>query len=471
MTVINWAEEVEKRKDDIIKETQGLLRIKSVFDESSISENAPFGEGILKALNFLLRKGEEGQFITKNVDGYAGYMEFGQGEESIGILCHLDVVPEGNDWSYDPYGAIIEDGKIFARGAIDDKGPTMAAFFAMKIVKELGLPISKRVRMILGCDEESSWKCVEHYFQHEEMPTMGFAPDADFPIIYAEKGIADFRYTFKNNEKNDTNALELVSFQSGLRRNMVPDQAVATIKLNVEKEMIEESFEKYLEVKELKGSYSYRDNLVTLEVKGVSAHGMEPNNGRNAGLFLVDYLTQLELDPNAVTYMKWLHQYVVGDSRGNKLGIAYSDEITGPLTVNVGVLRYSREEGVGHVDLNVRYPVTQIFEEIHETLQSLTRDPNIDLQVLDHSKPHHVEKDHPLIKTLQAVYEKQTGDKAELLSIGGGTYARSLSAGVAFGPLFPGREDIAHQKDEYIYIEDLLRATAIYAEAIYELAK
>ena len=136
--------------------------------------------------------GENDGFRSKNVGNLAGYLEFGEGEESVGILCHVDVVPEGDGWYSDPYAAEIRDGKIFARGAIDDKGPTMAAYYAMKIVKELGLPLNRRVRMIIGTDEESDWRCVDHYFKHEEMPTVGFAPDADFPIIFAEKGISDF---------------------------------------------------------------------------------------------------------------------------------------------------------------------------------------------------------------------------------------------------------------------------------------
>ena len=198
---------------------------------------------------------------------------------------------------------------------------------------------------------------------------------------------------------------------------------------------------------------------------------MEPNNGRNAGLFLVKFLYEMDLDQNAKSFLSWIYTSFGQDTRGMELGIDFSDEITGPLTVNVGVLRYSSIEGVGYVDINVRYPVTQEFDQIIEGINNNTCSKNIELEVLDHSKPHHVDKNHILIKTLQTVYERQTGEKAELLSIGGGTYARSLEAGVAFGPLFPGRDDIAHQKDEHIYIEDLLRATAIYAEAIYELAK
>ena len=192
MNKINWQLEIENRKQDLLADTQSLLKIKSVLDEENQTDTAPFGVGVKEALEYMLNLGEKDGFTVKNVDHVAGHIEMGEGEELLGILCHVDVVPEGDGWSSDPYGAEIRDGKIFARGAIDDKGPTMAAYYAMKVIKELGLSLNKRVRMIIGTDEESNWRCVNHYFEVEEMPTVGFAPDADFPIINAEKGICGF---------------------------------------------------------------------------------------------------------------------------------------------------------------------------------------------------------------------------------------------------------------------------------------
>ena len=125
----------------------------------------------------------------------------------------------------------------------------------------------------------------------------------------------------------------------------------------------------------------------------------------------------------------------------------------------------------GRFGLNLRYPVTNDLDVTIRKLTEVVSPKGFSVQHLSDSKPHHVDENSELIQILKKVYEEQTGEKAELLAIGGGTYARSLKSGVAFGPLFPGREDIAHQKDEYIYIDDLLKATAIYAQAIYELAK
>ncbi|WP_026582561.1 dipeptidase PepV [Bacillus sp. J33] len=472
MNVLDWKKEVDQRKDTLIQDTQKLLRIKSILDEENAAEEAPLGEGVKEALDFMLDLGEKDGFTAKNVGNLAGHLEFGEGEEIVGVLCHVDVVPEGDGWTSDPFDAEIRDGKIFARGAIDDKGPTMAAYYAMKIVKEMELPLSKRVRMIIGTDEESDWRCVEHYFKHEEMPSMGFAPDADFPIIYAEKGISDFDLvqtgTCKETEKEVL--AEVISFQSGRRYNMVPDFARASLVVHFEQTEVVQRYIDFLKKTELEGKYYIDNGELILELKGVSAHGMEPDNGKNAGILMASFLASLQIDNQACQYFEFVTRYLCDDSRGRKLGIAYADEITGDLTVNVGKLSYTKENG-GRLCFNVRYPVTTDMEETKVKLQSLIDKEHFRLENFTDSKPHHVEEDDFLIQTLKKVYEQQTGEKAELLSIGGGTYARSLKSGVAFGPLFPGREDIAHQKDEYMIIEDLLKATAIYAQAIYELAK
>ena len=471
MTKINWMDEVEKRKNDLLKDTQNLLHIKSLLDEENTFPDAPLGKGVKEALDFMLILGEKDGFTPKNVGNLAGHLEFGQGEELLGILCHVDVVPEGDGWTSDPFAAEIRDGKIYARGAIDDKGPTMAAYYAMKIVKELGLPINKRIRMIIGTDEESDWRCVEHYFKEEEMPTLGFAPDADFPIINAEKGIADLDMTQKMSDaETGTANVEVLSFTSGQRYNMVPDFATARLNIKANQMEVVQRYTDFMKKSEIENSSYVENGELILQVKGVSAHGMEPKNGKNAGLFLAEFLSKLDLDDLAAHYFKFVSNYFYNDSRGMSLGVAYSDDISGDLTINPGKLSYSPKSG-GSIGMTCRYPVTNNMDATKEKLDALLLNEGFVISKYKDTKPHHVDENEFLIQTLKKVYEEQTGEKAELIAIGGGTYARSLKAGVAFGPLFPGRPDIAHQKDEYIDIDDLLKATAIYAQAIYELAK
>ncbi|MBI0576673.1 dipeptidase PepV [Neobacillus cucumis] len=471
MTKIDWIIEVEKRKEALLKDAQGLLHIKSLLDEENATQDAPLGKGVKEALDYMLALGEKDGFIPKNVGNLAGHLEFGEGRDLLGILCHVDVVPEGDGWTSNPYAAEVRDGRIYARGAIDDKGPTMAAYYAMKIVKELGLPLKKRVRMIIGTDEESNWRCVEHYFKHEEMPSLGFAPDADFPIINAEKGISDFDMVQIGTDQGNIDAnVEVQTFLSGKRYNMVPDYAKAVIQIKENQAEITEMFTNFMNQYKLDYQYSEESQKLTLEVKGVSAHGMEPRNGKNAGLFLSEFLSKLNLDRKAAQYFQFVSRYFFDDSRGVHLGVAFSDNISGELTINPGKFSYTKES-VGKIGMTCRYPVTNKMEETKEKLDALLKNEGFTIENFSDSKPHHVDEKDFLIQTLKKVYEEQTGEKAELLAIGGGTYARSLKSGVAFGPLFPGRPDVAHQKDEYIDLKDLFKATAIYAQAIYELAK
>ncbi len=467
---VNWQKEVEMRKNDLIADTQKLLRIKSTLDESTSTPDIPFGHGIKEALDFMLQLGEKDGFMTKNIDNYGAHLEMGSGDELLGILGHLDVVPEGEGWTSDPYSAEIRDGKIFARGAIDDKGPTMAAYYAMKIVKELGIDLNKRVRLILGTDEESDWRCMDHYFEKEEMPTVGFVPDADFPIIYAEKGIADFTLDMES-QKAETDSLVVKSFEAGQRFNMVPESAKAIISLGSnEADEWKEKFDVYLKDHDLNGSYTVSNDEMTFAVEGISVHGMEPDSGLNAGLKLADFLITMPLQGDDRVFFNFIHHYLSTESRGRKLGVAYSDDITGDLTINYGIIAYKNGQ-FGKIAFNLRYPVTYDFENGWKKIVQIAAEHQFTANMKTHLGPHHVDSDSELVQTLQKIYQEHTGEEPELLAIGGGTYARALKNAVAFGPLFPGREDVAHQKDEYIMIDDLVKATAMYAQAIYELTR
>ncbi|EPR26343.1 dipeptidase PepV [Geobacillus zalihae] len=467
---IDWMNEAKKRKDDLVRDVQALVRIPSVRDDQQAQPGAPFGPKVAEALEHMLRRGREEGFRVKNVDGFAGHIEMGHGEKLVGVLGHIDVVPPGDGWTMDPFAAEVRDGRLYGRGAIDDKGPTVAAFYAMKIIRDLGLPLGKRVRLIIGGDEESDWRCVEHYFRHEEMPDVGFAPDADFPIIHAEKGIIDADLSYRPLESAEAEGLALASFQAGRRYNMVPDAAEAVVEGAGRTEELLGLYEQFCRERGVKGSIRQSEGAVVFQLEGVSAHGAEPERGKNAGVYLAQFLASLPLDGRSRPFIQFVASAFFGDARGRRLGLAYRDEQSGDLTVNVGVLSYDRQHG-GTIGLNIRYPVTADGEAIRRTLAGAAAEHGFALSRFSDTKPHYIDPNHELVRTLQRVYEEQTGEPARLLAIGGGTYARALNAGVAFGALFPGRPDVAHQKDEYIEIDDLVKATAIYAQAIYELAK
>lgn len=223
---IDWKKEVEARKDDLLNDLIDLLKVKSEREDDKVTADAPFGPGPRDALLHMLAYGERDGFAVKNVDNYAGHIEFGEGDETLGIFGHMDVVPAGDGWATDPYDPVIKDNKIYARGSSDDKGPSMAAYYGMKIIKELGLPLSKKIRFVVGSDEESGWGDMDYYFEHEEKPDFGFSPDAEFPIINGEKGNVTLGLHFQGNNEG---AYQLQQFTAGLRENMVPGTAVAKL--------------------------------------------------------------------------------------------------------------------------------------------------------------------------------------------------------------------------------------------------
>ena len=289
-------------KDKLIKSTQELIAIPSIKGEPK--EGMPFGEEINKALEHALKIGEELGFLVGNVDGYAGFIEFGQGNETLGILAHLDVVPAGDGWTYPPFGGEIHDNKIYGRGAIDDKGPAMAALFAMKAVMEAGVPVNKKVRLILGTDEESGWEDMDYYFKNQPMPDFGITPDANYPVIHAEKGIVHIElYKEFNSESADKSPI--VSIKGGSRANMVPDSCICYLK----------------------------DKEKPLNVEGVSAHASMPEKGQNAIAKMLDLLNSRGLEDNDIdNFVKDLNRLIGLDTTGEGLGINLSDDVSGNLT-------------------------------------------------------------------------------------------------------------------------------------------
>ncbi|MEK4386917.1 dipeptidase PepV [Solibacillus sp. FSL W7-1464] len=462
---MDWLQLAQERKEELIQELQQLIQIESVKDESNFSEIMPFGAGPKAALEFMLQKGIEQGMITKNIDHMAGHIEMGQGEELVGVLCHVDVVPAGDaaSWTYPPFEGQVADGKLFGRGAIDDKGPTMAAWLAMKLIHDAKIPLKKRVRMIIGTDEESGFQCVTRYFEKEEMPTIGFAPDADFPLINAEKGIAHL--TFSSKEKRLSNE-QLLSFYAGSRTNMVPDEATATLKYA--EKSTSENFLKYLKENDVEGTFTKNDNGIIIVVKGKSAHAMEPEKGRNAAVYLAKFLQNVLGTKQSKSFVDFIVRVFDNDHFGTALDFQFEDAMSGPTTLNPGIVNF--DERGASIEVSMRYSVTYPFEEKITKVQTLLQHEAFSLDVVSNSIPHYVSEEDGLVQTLLQVYRKYSNDYSKPLSTGGGTYARVMEKGVAFGMLFPGEQDVAHQADEFVDIENLIKATAIYAEAIVNLA-
>lgn len=444
---MNFFEYVKNNERQMIKDMQELLQIDSTLVETPESKEAPFGEGIRKSLDYILELGKSFGFKVENVSNVAGHIEYGEGEEIIGILCHVDVVPAVGKWKYPPFSATIEDGKIYARGAVDDKGPAICSLYAMKILKDLNIKLNKRVRLIIGTDEETKWRGIKEYFKTYEMPDLGFSPDADFPVIYGEKGIMSIDLISEMKSE--------IFFDAGVRYNVVPDVASAKVKTDLSSE-----FKDFLNEEKLEGEITD-----TLTLYGKSAHAMEPKNGINAAIKLCDFLSKYS-DDNIITFIN----ENLKDSRFQDMGLQFSDPEMKDLTVNVAVVKINEDKG--KIGLNLRYPINWNKEKFLEEFARKSSNYKLQMEVISDQVPHYVDKEDFLVKTLHNAYLKYTNDtKTPLLTIGGGTYARALKKGVAFGIVFPNREDVVHQVNEYLIIEDAILATAILSQAIHDLGK
>ena len=460
---IDFKKEVLNHKEDLLKDLFELLSVRSILG-TDITEETPFGSGPREALDLILSFGERDGYKTKLVENKAGHIEVGQGEELFGILGHVDVVPVVEaDWTSHPFKPEIRDGKIFARGSLDDKGPTMAAYYAVKLLDKLGVKWNKRVRVIIGSDEETGFRCVEAYFKHEEQPASGFTPDAMFPLVYAEKARATFDHKLKFLVEDGNYNYKLVKFNGGQVLNMVIASAKAELVGDVSD--IKEKFENFLAQEKLDGEVTVEDTI-KLTLKGKATHGSTPQYGINGATKLAEFLSTLGLDNNGKNFVNYIVEKLANDPFGEKLGIDYSDNEMGEATYNYGILDYDLEKKVGIVSTDCRHPMK--FDLVAR-LNGVKVD-NIDIEVTSTKEAHYVPKDDELVTTLMDVYRKHTGDtKNDAFVLGGGTYARCLKKGVAFGLLFPGKEDTMHQANEYLEVEDLLLATAIYAEGIYKL--
>lgn len=416
---------------EFLEAVLGLTAIDSVALED-VSEAAPYGAGPAKALDYVLDLCRRLGIRTQSCDGKVAWAEIGSGEEIVGILGHLDVVPAGKGWSHNPAGEIC-DGRLYGRGAADDKGPTLAALFAMKELQDAGVPLNRRVRLIFGqCEEVGEWEDIEYYKSTQQLPAFGFTPDADFPAIYGEKGILEFELTVPLGD--------ILSIEGGDAGNMVPGWCRCACRTP--------------------------DGAVReLEVQGRSAHASTPEKGENAISGLMAELARLGVNsPLADFYQTYLGE----DFSGGRLGCGLEDPQSGKLTVNAGLLR--TREGKAVLTLDVRNPVTFSPEDVEGPLDRTCRAFGVQWVRTGNAAPIYMDKDGKVVRAMTEVYRQVTGDDAQPTVIGGGTYARSMPGIVAFGPMLPGRECTEHQKDEYILVEDLLTAKEIYRRTIEKLA-
>lgn len=415
-------------KETVLEALRGLLQIKSVnANAGAITAEAPLGTGINEAINYVLDLGKSFGLTTKNCDGYCGYLEFGEGEEMVAAITHVDTVEVGDDWTVPPFDLTIDGDRIYGRGVLDDKGPTIVALFALKALKDAKIPINKRIRLIIGGDEEGgNWACMKRYKETEETPNYSFSPDSGFPVIFAEKGIMNVIF-----EKVLDDSLSVLNLSSGKQINSVPDVARADY------------------------------NGQSYEAKGKSAHASEPQKGDNA-------LLKLAVELKAAGIQHPMLE-LLDRATPEGFGIDFSDMVSGDLTLNPAIAYVDNHIAVLRCD--IRYPVTMNGSDICEAIQKATDDLGFSLKMDHETLPLHVDKESFLVTSLQKVYEDYTGDTSGPIVSGGGTYARAFDNAVAFGGAFPGEVNTCHQTDEFWSIDSMAKNFDIIVKALEVLAQ
>ncbi len=423
-----------RNKEVLIQDVLDTVKYESV--KGKPEPGMPEGRAVHEVLEAVLAMGDERGFKTKNLGGHAGYIEYGEGDDYVAVLGHLDVVPVGEGWTKSPHGEVVGD-RIYGRGTMDDKGPMMAAFHGLMAIKEENPKLTHRIRLIFGTSEETGGDDIKQYLKTEPQPVSGFTPDAQFPAIHAEMGILVQKISIP------VPSSPLLSLEGGQAVNMVPDFAYA----------------KFLEQGEEK----------TLRFEGVSAHGSTPEKGKNAISVLLQQLVEQKAMEPLKKPLSVLVYNLTKDLEGKNMGVDFRDDPSGTLILNLG--KITLDQGMLETYINIRYPVTIKKEQVTKRIEDIFEAEGFKVETLGHDGPLYYEKNHPMIKKLMGVYANETGDQSEPLAIGGGTYAKMMKNIVAFGPYLPGRPDTIHQLDEYAEIEDLLTCAKIYAHAMVELAK
>lgn len=448
---------IRAHADELLESLAALVRIPSV--EGVPEEHAPFGREPARALHETLALCEKLGFRTGNMDDRVGWCEYGEGEEMVAVLGHLDVVPAGDGWTEtEPFSGEIKNGRIYGRGTMDDKGPMVAAIYALAALKDAGFAPSKRIRLLFGTNEETGCGDMSWYVSHGgELPVYGFTPDGEYPIINGEKGILNGTYSRKLHQTGD---YRLTKFEGGAASNISPAYAAAELQCPADAAS---------KISADKVTVTPIEGGIRVEAEGIAVHGSTPEQGENAIGRLAQALNQLPLTGELGDCMAFVAERIGMEVHGESLGLAMRDELSGPLTLNLGVAKFEQE--TLSLVFSVRYPVTLKYERVYPRLSRSFTLGGFTETEMTHAAAIYMPPESELIRRLSKVYEEQTGEKAELKSIGGGTYAKSMPNLVAFGPIFPGDEVREHKPDEYMEIERVLQNAEIIATAMYELAK
>ena len=449
---MNIKEEIHALSDEVISNIGRLVAIDSHL--GTPEKDMPFGKGPAQVLHEALKIADELGFKTVNLDNYCGYAEMGEGEDIIGIAGHLDIVPAGGGWTHEPFTLTREGDYVYGRGTTDDKGPVIEALYAMKLLRDSGVKLNKRVRLIMGCNEETGSKCMEHYNEVAEEVSCGFTPDANFPCIHGEKGMCAMMASSKNTK--------IISMNGGFVSNAVCDECTTVIPAE---KGLKEKLEKVLSETRLQEyKVTEQEGRITVFAKGIPAHASTPTLGVNAAGVTCECLAKAGFEDDFVTFY---NSHLGTACDGSGIGLKCEDEY-GALTFNNGIVK--TEDGVISCTIDIRFPVTLKLDDLRKMCEGKLDDENGHIEFLGGENPLFFPRESPLVTALYKAYTDVTGDtENKPLVIGGGTYAKSLKNIIAFGPEMPGVDYRIHGADEFILVSGMEEDIYLYMEAIRNL--
>lgn len=459
-------EYVQQHRQEMIDDICRLVAIESVGGE--VQPGMPYGDGPAAALSAAMALAQDMGFTVVNYDGYVAAIDMNEKPTQLDILAHLDVVPGGEGWTVTtPFAPVEKDGLLYGRGVADDKGPAVAALYAMRAVKELGIPLSRNVRLILGTDEECGSDDIAHYYQREKEAPMTFSPDADFPLINIEKGRVHGR--FAANWDASPDLPRVLSLHSGERPNVVPQTAEANL---IGLTAAEVSPIADVVTAETGVRYQLTDTIDGLHLlaTGTGAHASTPRYGNNALTGLLTLLCRLPLAANGATQRlhSLCHLFPHGDFFGKAANMACHDDLSGDTTIALTILHL--ESGSLRGEFDSRTAISAVKEDTADILAGKLAESGITPD-FHYTAPHHVPADTPLVQELLHCYEQYTGQSGQPLAIGGFTYVHDLQNGVAFGCAMPGFDTHMHGPDECMDVDTLLLSTQMFAQAIIDLCQ
>ena len=476
---MGYLERLDSYKEDMLrtlKESISMPSVKADPVKTADGDLLPYGRGVHDSLMHMLGVGAAMGFESHNVDNYVGYIDCKAAEDKaadakmVAIVGHMDVVPTGTGWETDPFTMVEKDGFLYGRGTSDDKGPVVACMYALKALKEEGVEFKNNVRVILGLDEETGDSSINYYTDRYGHPDMGFTPDGDFPIVNGEMGIMVFDLARKFSQTPGKDDLRLTKLEAGTAHNMVPGSAKAVIAGDKKYfDLIADKARAYAAETGYDIKARKQGNSLTIEVKGSAAHGARPQLGLNSISIMMEFLGRVNFANEELNdYIAFYNDHIGFDFHGERFGIKFEDNQSGPLILNVGIANINEE--LASLTINIRFPVTYSDVDLVVGMDSCIKDTSIGIITRMVQNPIYMELDSPLVSKLLKAYRDETGDKETPACVqAGGTYAKMVNNILCYGALFPGEEDTMHQAGEKLSVESFMKMARIYARAIYAL--